>query len=301
MGAGGRAALLAAALLLAGCGGSTAASGATERLDVPYDAAAPGDPNRTLDAYLPPGPSAAPRPVVVWVHGGAWFTGDKRNAIADKVALFAREGYVLVAVNYRLSPVPSASPAPDRIRYPIHPQDVARAVAWVREHAAELGADPLRIALLGHSAGAHVVALVAADPGLLGAHGLGPSDLRCTASLDTEGYDVAAELAGPQTAEQRAIYLNAFGEEPALWAAASPLAHVAPGAGIGPFLLASRGTAERRAGMEAFRAALAAAGVGAEVIDASSLTHEEVNTRIGAPGDAVVTPPLVAFLAGCFR
>jgi arylformamidase len=182
------------------------------------------------------------------------------------------------------------------VQYPDHEEDTAAAVAWVHEHIAEYGGDPRRIAVLGHSAGAHSVALIATDPSFLAARGLALGALRCAGALDTEGYDVAAGASSGNP-----LYLDAFGTDPATWAKASPINHVKARAGIPSFLVAERGTPLRRAEAEAFVARLRAAGVEVTVIDAGSLTHEEVNTQIGRPGDTVMTPPLSEFLASCFR
>lgn len=270
----------------------------TPVFDIPYDESAPDDPLRMLDVYPPP--TGAGAPVVVWVHGGAWALGDKRNQLADKIPFFASEGYLFVSVNYRLSPSTAGTPTPEAVRHPTHAEDVARAVAWVRVHAGEFGGDGARIALLGHSAGAHLVSLVATSPTLLAAHGLGPSDVRCTGSLDTEGYDVTAVLADA-TGMQRAIYLNAFGSDPAVWVEASPITHVRMGAGIGAFLIARRGTAARQATANAFRDALVAAGVAAQVVDVDAYTHEGVNDAVGQPGETTLTPALRGFFSGCLR
>jgi acetyl esterase/lipase len=184
--------------------------------------------------------------------------------------------------------------------YPDHPTDVAAALAWVHSHGSELGGDVARIALLGHSAGAHLVALVSTDASFLEASALGLDSVRCVGSFDTEGYDVVAALA-TASAQQRAILENAFGTDPTVQANASPVTHVAPGKSIPPFLIATRGAADRQAIQESFRQALADAGVKATMIDASGLTHEEVNDSIGAPGDTVMTPPIVAFLEECLK
>jgi len=265
-------------------------------LDVAYDEGAPADPQRALDLYPPASGTGAP--VVVWVHGGAWTTGDKRNQLSDKVALFNGEGYLFVSVNYRLSPTPTASPAAGRVMHPVHAQDVARAVAWVKAHAAEYGGDGSRLALLGHSAGAHLVSLVATSPGFGGAHGLGPSAVRCTASLDTEGYDIPAVMADA-SGTQRALYENAFGTDPATWTAASPITHAKPGAAIGEFLIARRGNVGRRAAANAFRDALTGAGVAVQVVDVSGYDHEGVNDAVGKPGESVLTPALRDFFGNC--
>lgn len=116
-------------------------------------------------------------PTVVSVHGGSWARGDKANADWRKVCLWlASEGFVAASVNYRL--VPEA-------RFPAQIDDVAAAVAWLREpeQADRFGIDPARIAALGGSAGGHLAAL-------LGTLGDGPLD---------EGSRVAAvvEFSGP--------------------------------------------------------------------------------------------------------
>ncbi len=254
--------------------------------DIAY---ASDDVHQRLDVY--PASHGCPAPVVVWVHGGGWQRGDKRNQMDDKVRLWNAAGYTVVSVNYRLTDPTSATP----VRFPTHDEDVAAAVAWVHDHIADHGGDPERIALLGHSTGAQITASIATDPSYLGAHGLGLDTLRCAGALDTEGYDVAAVAR-----TGNALYRAAFGDDPATWTAASPIEHVTPGTGIPRFLVVERGTPARRRAAEAFVARLRAAGVPVTVVDAGSLTHAEVNSAVGRGGDAVVTPPLEKFLADCF-
>ncbi|MDX9975652.1 MAG: alpha/beta hydrolase, partial [FCB group bacterium] len=131
--------------------------------DIPYaDVSGVAANLLSLDIYtLSPKPEA-PAPVLIWVHGGGWSIGDKSYHMEYKPALFTGEGYCLVSINYRLSPRPF-SDDPGRIKYPVHEQDVASAIAWVQEHIAQYGGDPSRIALLGHSAGAHLVSIVSTD------------------------------------------------------------------------------------------------------------------------------------------
>ena len=245
----------------------------------------------SLDVY--PMSAGCDAPVLVWVHGGGWRTGDKANQVRDKVRLAAEHGWVLVSVNYRLTDPTSPTP----VVYPTHNEDVAAAIAWVHDHVADYGGDPSRIAILGHSAGAQIVASIATDEHYLEAHGLALSDLRCAGALDTEGFDVASRATRGLGA---ALYRAAFGDDPATWADASPLLHVASGKGIPPFLVVERGTAARRAAQQRFADALRTAGVAVTVLDAGTLTHGQVNSRIGTPGDTVMTPPLVTFLSGCF-
>jgi acetyl esterase/lipase len=122
-------------------------------IDVPYVKDA-GPRLQRLDVVTPR--SATERfPVVVFVHGGTWLSGDKDEPMNRKAAQnLARNGVVVMVINYRLSP---------RVRHPEHAKDVASAFAWAVENAARYRGDPDRIVLVGHSAGGHLAALVAAD------------------------------------------------------------------------------------------------------------------------------------------
>lgn len=243
----------------------------------------------SLDIYPPR--TGCPAPVGMWVHGGGWQHGDKKNQLTDKIRLFNDKGWILVSVNYRLTDPSSAEP----VVYPTHNEDVAAAVAWVHDNIAQYGGDPNQIALLGHSAGAQIVASVGTDERYLAAHGLTLSDVRCVGALDTEGFDVARVAS-----TGNAIYRAAFGDDPATWADASPMQHIAADKGIPAFLVVERGTPARRRAEQAFVDALRGAGVPVTVLDAGTLTHGQVNAQIGASGDTVMTPPLTTFLTDCF-
>ena len=94
-------------------------------------------------------------PVLLQIHGGAWVIGDKRQQGQPLLHHLAERGWVGVAPNYRRSP---------RATFPDHLVDVKRAVAWVRTHATEYGADPDFVAVTGGSAGGHLAALLALTP-----------------------------------------------------------------------------------------------------------------------------------------
>jgi acetyl esterase/lipase len=115
------------------------------RADVPYGE---GD-KRRLDVYSPKGVKQAP--VVVFVHGGEWARRDK-SEVSYKPKFLNGNGIVFVSINYRLTPA---------VTHPAHVSDVASAVGWVRDHAADFGGDPNKVVLMGHSAGCHLVTLVA--------------------------------------------------------------------------------------------------------------------------------------------
>jgi len=137
--------------------------GVRKFLNLPY-ATIPGvNPNLlSLDVYAPA--TGQNHPVIVMVHGGGWQRGDKANAniATNKYRHFTQAGYVFVSINYRLSPA---------VKHPAHVQDVAKALAWVAKNINRYSGNPARIYLMGHSAGAHLAALVATDQRYLEAAG----------------------------------------------------------------------------------------------------------------------------------
>lgn len=232
-------------------------------------------------------------PVVLWVHGGGYHAGDKANQVRDKVARFNAEGWLFVSINYRLTVPGSATSA----RFPDHYEDVAAAVAWVHRSIRAYGGDPNRLALLGHSAGADIVANVADQTTYLAAEGLTPSVLDCIGPLDTEGFDKVASVGDGESAQWR----SALGNEPGYLTTTSATRFIRTGDDLPDTIGLVRGTAGRRAIERAYLDKVASTGARTVTIDAAGLTHEQVNTRIGAAGDTVMTPPLLAFLHGCFR
>ena len=151
--------------------------------------------------------------------------------------------------------------------------------------------------LLGHSAGAFLVALEATDLSFVRAAGVPASSIRCTVPLDTEGYDVPAQIAAGGQRER--MFRNAFGTDPGDWAAASPIRAAADNRPLGDFLMFTRGRIDRLQGNVALRDVLRASGASADVVRVNPLTHQQVNAAVGAHGDTLVTPPLMRFLRAC--
>jgi len=241
-----------------------------------------------LDLYTPDGATPGDaRPVVVYVHGGGWMNGNKASKMANKVPLFTGAGYVFASVNYRLSPSPPDTSYPaDRIRFPDHPDDVGEAVAWIERNVAGYGGDPTRILLIGHSAGAHLVSLVATDDDYVERWGVDPRHLIGVVSLDTDAYDVAARVAAVRPAA-RPMFYSAFAtpaENAAdgTWMAASPITHA--GGGDPEFLLVTQsGSPARVAGSSEMAAALGQDS--GDSVLAVPYDHEGINDAVGSADD----------------
>ncbi|MEW6092703.1 MAG: alpha/beta hydrolase [Chloroflexota bacterium] len=256
-------------------------------LNVPYAEAEGVDPNLlSLDIYSPAPASGCP--VMVMIHGGGWRQGDKANedVAALKSQHFAAQGYVFVSVNYRLSP---------EVMHPVHVQDVAASLAWVYHNIWSYGGDPERIFIMGHSAGAHLAALVATDEGYLEANGLDLSILKGVVLLDGAGYDIPYMMDNDSVI-LRSIYEGAFGTNPAAWEDASPVAHVETGKNIPPFLLFYAGNREdSRVNSQKLADLLTDAGVQNWVVSAPDKNHGTINGDIGKDGDWV-TERIMEFL-----
>ncbi len=119
------------------------------------------DPRQRLDVYVPESAAEGPRPLIVFWHGGRWRYGDKTDYRFVGAAL-AQSGYVAVVANYRLYP---------QVKMPGFMHDAAQAALWAIAHANEFGGARERLYLMGHSAGAHLAALVALDPRYFAAAG----------------------------------------------------------------------------------------------------------------------------------
>lgn len=242
----------------------------------------------SLDVMLPAG--CGPVPVLVWVHGGGWRRGDKTDpSVVQKTALANGVGAALVSVNYRLS-------SPDNeVRWPDHGDDVADALAWIAAEGPSHGLDPTRIALIGHSAGGHLVSIVATDPELRAAAGLDDGSLRCVIPIDTEGYDL-----GESAAMVSGLVSGAFGADPGVIAEASPVVQIARhGAPAANWLVLTRGGPARVATAAAFVDVVRAGGGEADLLHGGGYDHDEVNRAVGRTGELVVTPTVTGFLRTC--
>ncbi|GLK43223.1 alpha/beta hydrolase [Novosphingobium sp. NRRL B-2648] len=233
-----------------------------------------------------------PSPLVVFVHGGGWKRGDKDSATGRyKVAHYTGEGYAFASVNYRL--VPDATVEQQA-------QDVADALAALLKQADSLGIARGKVVLMGHSAGAHLVALVGTDPQYLRKAGLSYADIRGVIPIDGAAYDVAEQM---QDAGRLmgATYRQAFGTEASRQRALSPtlqaaapnapqflLLHVQRADGVGQ--AQELETALRKAGTQVEREGFPGRGLPG---------HMQINRELGNP-DYAATGVVDRWLARVF-
>ena len=225
-------------------------------------------------------------PLVVFVHGGGWSIGDKRQAIGAKAAHFIAAGYSFASVNYRL--VPQATVEQQSA-------DLASAISKLRFHAVGSNYDGDRIVLMGHSAGAHLAALVATDPSFLAAARVPLSSIKGVVLLDGAGYDVAAQMARPGN-PVAAMYDAAFGKDPARQRALSPTVHAAAPNAANWLILPIQRRDDSIAQSKALAAGLTKAGNRASVIPVPGESHGSLNKGLGEDGD-FATASIDAFLA----
>ena len=183
--------------------------------DLPYvPATAPDfDPEgHLLDVYQPKKTGGQALPVVVFIHGGSWASGNK-NFYSFIGRRLAKQGVVAVVINYRLAP---------KVQVPAMADDCARAVAWTTRHIAEYGGDPQRIFLLGHSAGGGLAALLATKDELFARQNLPQNPVRGAILDDPAGLDMYDYLQKMQYPGDEQ-YLVPFGKDPAAWRQVSPM------------------------------------------------------------------------------
>jgi arylformamidase len=241
--------------------------------DIPYGP----DKAQRFDVYVPTQPASNSAPVVFFVHGGGWSRGDKAMArvVEPKVSHWVEQGWVVISANYRLLPTPVATQA----------DDVAAAIAFAQSQAGLWGADPKRFVLMGHSAGAHLVALVAAGARTA----TKPQPWRGAVLLDSAAFDIPSIM----NARHFGLYDRAFGTDAAQWTALSPITALTRGAAPMLAVCSSR-RADSCAQAERFVAKANDLGGKARVLR-EDLSHLEINATLGAASD--YTAQVDAFLA----
>jgi acetyl esterase/lipase len=233
----------------------------------------PKNERQTLDVYAPN--DGSNHPMVFWIHGGGWRQGDKRG-IQQKPQAFVDKGFVFVSTNYRFVP---------NVTVKEMTSDIAKAIHWTHDHAKDFGGDPNTIFVMGHSAGAHLAALVCTDDRYLKSDGLSLSIIKGCVPVDTAAYDTPKRIkeSGMTPPES---FTEVFGSTDELQRELSPVTYLAKGKSIPLFLIlhvADR--AESKAQSLWFAEKLKEIGVPAKVVAGEGKTHGTINSDLGLPDD----------------
>jgi acetyl esterase/lipase len=262
--------------------------------NIPYVAS--GHERQVLDVHAPAG--AKHLPVVLWIHGGGWMTGDKTN-VADKPRAFTTAGFVFVSINHRLLPNVEMG---DIIR------DVAKAMRWTHDNIATYGGDPARVLVMGHSSGGQLAAITCVDDRYLGDEGMSLAMIKGCVPVDADTFDVPAII---EMAETRARvhglpmptygHRQKFGNDPAKHVDFSTVTHVARGKGIPPFLILHiGGNPDTTAQARRLANVLKAADIPVRVVSAPEATHTTLNDDLGTAGDPI-TKAVFEFVSEVLR
>jgi len=270
---------LFAALLFALIASSPLVVAQVAKLDIPY-----GDSSierQVLDIYAPT--DAKKLPVVFWIHGGGWVTGDKAS-VQIKPQWFLQQGCVFVSTNYRLLP---------KVEMDTIIRDVAKSLGWVHKNIESYGGDPNRIYVMGHSAGAQLAALICIDERYLQAEGVPFSVLQGCVPVDGDTFDIPAII---ETAETRRRvhkqpqatfgHREKFGNSPEKHVLFSAVTHVAKGKSIPPFLIFHvSGHPDTSAQAQRLNSVLNESGISSKLYVAKDSDHSTINNDIGVPND----------------
>jgi acetyl esterase/lipase len=276
-------------LLVAFFASSITAEEQKAHLGIPY--ADTNNERQTLDVYAPA--KGKNHPVVIWIHGGGWHSGDKKD-VSSKPQAFVDRGFLFVSINYRLWP---------KVTIQQIAGDVAKAIRWSHDHARNYGGDPETLFIMGHSAGAQLAALVCTDERYLKAEKLSFAVIKACVPVDGDTYDLPMRIATVHKSGNKKLAevdKRRFGDEKNQKDLSS-VTYIGRGRHIPPFLILhvadhpdTRGQAQRL-----FRV-LQQAGVLAQIHAAEGKNHTTINNDLGLAGDRP-TQEMFTFLSRVLR
>jgi acetyl esterase/lipase len=250
-------------------------AGVTVQRDIAYGS----DKKQAFDVYMPE--HAKNAPVIFMVHGGAWRIGDKsnNNVVEKKVAHWVPKGFIFISTNYRM--LPDTDPVSQA-------KDVALAIAFAQDKAESWGADSNAFILMGHSAGAHIVALLVTDLSL--SAGIVKKPWLGTVALDSAAYNVEQIMEKPHLP----LYDKAFGQDKQYWKKASPFYALTKD--TRPVLaVCSSQREDSKTQARQFAEKAKSLGVKVTVLE-KDFSHKEINALLGH--NKIYTAEVELFLAG---
>ncbi|MBV7264799.1 alpha/beta hydrolase [Erythrobacter ani] len=243
------------------------------------------DQRQQVDVFEPEG-AVDELPLVLHIHGGGWSAGNHK-LVQSKPRHFTGQDYYFASTGYRLLP---------GVTVEDQAADIGAAIQALSGQASAIGFDADRIVIMGHSAGAHLAALIGTDPKYAGA---AFEAIRGVILLDSAGYDIPKNIA-EAASRTRHLYLDVFGDDPARQRALSPVTYV--GAPDAPSWLALYvADRERSAGQAQLLASeLTAAGANVQAVPIPNTDHGRLNREIGTEAGAAQTQAIDAFLKDVF-
>jgi acetyl esterase/lipase len=217
-------------------------------------------------------------PVIIMIHGGLWYTGDKsnNNVINPKKDYYLNKGFVFVSINYRLTDDAN-------VHYPDNINDVSDAIKWVNQNIDEYGGNENNLYLMGHSAGAHLASLAVL------ANFVSSSYIKGLILLDSGDYDV---LEAYNNAKDRTkqVYETTFSSREDIMKEASPINHISSGKNLPKFLIfyaSDRAEDASPSQSKNFYNKLIDNGYTATLKGVSGKTHEMMDADVGKPKDTL--------------
>lgn len=246
-----------------------------------------GDHRRQQIDVFEPDDAVDELPMIVFIHGGGWSFGNHKTTVQNKPNHFNDKGYYFASTGYRVLP---DAPVEDQAK------DIGTALQALRGQASAIGFNPDQIVLMGHSAGAHLAALVSTDPQYAGD---AFDAIKGVVLLDSGAYEIASSMA---SAEPRSLnlYRNVFGEDPVRQTALSPVTHA--GGLDAPNWLALYVVEREKTKLQAetLVEALSADGARAQAVAISGTDHGRLNRELGTDAGAQQTVAVDGFLAEIF-
>ena len=240
-----------------------------------------------MDVYLPASPRNAP--IMIMVHGGGWKRGDKggTHMVTEKLNYWQPKGFIFVSINYRLHPT---------VDLPTMAKDVSTALALVQKKAPSWGGDPSRIIMMGHSAGAHLVAYISADPTIASRAGARPWS--GTVVLDSAMLNAVEQMTNkPYKILSKKIYDEVLGTNPKYWEEVSPF-HQLNSSNIPTYIVCS--STRKDACPQGYEFAKKAKSLGGQsAVLEQKMSHGEILGNLGKPGS--YTQSVDTFIQGVLR
>jgi len=218
-------------------------------------------------------------PVIFMVHGGAWRIGDKtsQSVVENKVNYWVKKGYIVISTNYKILP---DSPVNEQVK------SVAKALGVAQEKSASWGGNKAQFIVMGHSAGAHIIAMIASSNSLYATNAITPPI--AAVALDSAVMDTPALM----NAKHMRLYDHAFGSDPAYWQSLSPF-HQLSSARMPLLAVCSTKRDDSCSQAEKFLTKASSFGTKTLLLK-ENMSHKEINQLLGV--DATYTKAVDDFL-----